>query len=198
MVLPQLFFLRKRHFLYRKSCTSLGTDGRLLPTPPSAHQWANFETSKNHPSWGVFRHKKLGKIFRVTWFYPNFFFLENVIFYIGRVAQVWVLTGAPPHTPTPPSAHQWANFETSKNHPSWGVFWHKKLGKIFRVKWFYPNFFFLEIDIFYIGRVPQVWVLTGGSSPHPQVHISEQISKPAKITRHGEFFGIKSSEKYLG
>ena len=46
-----------------------------LPCP--RREWCNFNTTQNHPSWGVFRHKKVKKILRLTWFYPNFFFEKS-------------------------------------------------------------------------------------------------------------------------
>ena len=44
-------------------------------------------------------------------------------------------------------------FNTTQNHPLWGVFWHKKVEKILRLTWFYPNFFFEKSSFSYISIV---------------------------------------------
>ena len=55
--------------------TPVSTAGRLTNCAICSCKFGkNFNTTKwNHPSWGVFGHKKVENIFRVTWFYPNFF-----------------------------------------------------------------------------------------------------------------------------
>ena len=67
---------------------------------------------------------------------------------------------------------------------SWGVFWHKKVEKIFRVTWFYPNFFLKKssFSTFWWKRsVPNATVIPGATSHgHSRVEEEEEMLKSWK------------------
>ena len=124
--------------------TPVSTAGRLTNCAICSCEFGeNFNITKwNHPSWGVFWHKKDRKILRLTWFYPKFFF-EKSSFSCISYTQLGKCSARAAQTRA--SMTQW------RSHGG-----HVTMLSL--VKPCYPKYFFS----FFMPNMSTLWVILGG------------------------------------